>query len=234
MNDEEKAYEAFRVTNWLADIIDDVWREVSEKFRRGTRYPYFQRYTMTDDKNNRWVVLFYQLSKAMRRQEKFFCKAYTTYDIPRRRVMDDVNAGRGCLLFDPKLTQMQLRGEKDRHAIIYDIVPHAFNRYTERYLKPLGKQDMEFARKIEDILSRSLWFDILADMEGDRNAAKHRGDNICSYDIIMRGGGMLRGQIVHEMLLRISTYVSEDMFFDIQHQRQQKMVSEYYRFKRRK
>lgn len=233
MSNDEKAYEAFRMTNWLCDCYRHLKPEIDDKFRRGTRFPYFQRYGMKDDKLNDWTFLFYCKSKDMKKKGLYYTQAYITYDIPRKRMEYDVNAGRGCLIFDP--LQMRKRIEnRDTCSIIIEIVPHVFNRYTERYLKPLGMENIEFTRKLESMLTRWQWFDIEADLLGDKNALKHKGDNICPYDVMMCDGGMLRGQIVNEMLLRFTTYVSKDMMFDNQHERQQEMASEYFSMKRKK
>lgn len=232
MNDDEKAFEAFRMTSWLCGVFDDCSPLVVDRFRRGTRFPYFQRTCVTDDKGNRWTLLFYILNKSQKKKGMYYTLAYTTYDIPRKHKEDDVNAGRGCLIFDPFQMKNRIENTGTRTSVIVDIVPHAFNRYTERYLRPLGRGDIEFGYKVEDMLKRWQWFDVCADLFGDKNAEKNKGGNICPYDVIMRGGGMLRGQIVSEVLLRFTTYVSEDMMFENQQERQEAMRSEYFKLKR--
>jgi hypothetical protein len=67
---------------------------------------------------------------------------------------------------------------------------------------------------------------------GDKNAEKHANDGLCPYDVVMNGGGLLRGFIVNEMLIRFNTYIDEDSMFDNQIERQSKMVSEYFKMKR--
>ena len=232
MNDDEKAYEAFRMTNWLCQCYEKWRPDIEQRFRRGTRFPYFQRGQTVDDKGNKWIFIFYCLSKEMKKKHKYRGYAYITYDVPPRRIKNDLNAGKGCLLIDPVAMKNRIDGKDPRGGIIIDILPHAFNRYTERYLKPLGKENLSFGQKLEDMLARWQWFDVCADLEGDKNAKKHKGDNIAPYDIIMKGGGMLRGQIIHELLLRIHTYVSKDMMFENQLLRQEEMVSEYHRIKK--
>lgn len=233
MNDDEKTFEAFRMTDRLCELFDRCRHDVVEKFKKGTIFPYFQRVKATDDKGNEWTLLYYILTKAMKKKGRYYTLAYTIYEIPRRRKENDVNAGKGIMLFDPFAMRDRINNVQDcRPGIIIDIVPHAFNRYTERYLKPMGIEGMEFPRKIENMLTRWQWFDIEADLCGDKNAAKHKGDNICPYDVIMRGGGLLRGQIVQELLLRFTTYVSQDMLFDNQIEQYEKMQREYYRSRR--
>ena len=232
MNDDDKAYEAVRVTNWLCDIIKKYHRDVTDRFRRGTHFPYFQRVKAVDDKGNEWVILFFILNKAQRRKKIFATLAYITYNIPRKRKENDVNAGRGCLLMDPISMKSMLDKTGSKMAAVMDITPHAFNRYTERYLVGKNLGGIEFGRKVENLLSRWQWFDVEADLCGDTNAQKNMDGNICPYDVFMRGGGMLRGQIVNPVFIRFNTYVSEDMMFDNQYERQVAMQREYFRNKR--
>ena len=236
MNDEEKAYEAFRITDYLCNCMDNVTSKVIGKFKKGTKFPYVQRIIVKDDKYNEWNCVFIVLSKEAKKKGLMFTSAYTVYEVPRKYKEEDLNAGKGCIMFDPYDMRARLRKEFGRTtAVIYDIVPHAFNRYTERYLKPLGKENIEFGYKVESMLKRWLWFDISADIYGDKNAKKHSNDDcICPYDVFMRKGGMLRGQIINELLIRINTYITEDMMFDNQLERQKEMQSEYFRFKTKK
>ena len=60
---------------------------------------------------------------------------------------------------------------------------------------------MEFAKKFENMMVRWQWFDISADLYGDKNAEKHANDGVCPYDVVMNGGGLLRGFIVTKCLL---------------------------------
>jgi hypothetical protein len=48
----------------------------------------------------------------------------------------------------------------------------------------------------------------------------------------MNGGGLLRGFIVNEMLIRFNTYIDEDSMFDNQIERHDEMISEYFQMKR--
>ena len=77
-----------------------------------------------------------------------------------------------------------------------------------------------------------LVFDIDADLYGDKNAEKHANDGICPYDVVMSGGGLLRGSIVNEMLVRFNTYIDKDSMFHNQLERHDEMISEYYQMKR--
>lgn len=233
MNDDEKVYEAVRVTDWLCDICEDARKQVVERFKKGTRFPYFQRCKVKDDKNNEWTILFFCKSKEMKKKRSYFIMAYVIYDVPRKRKENDLNAGKGIMLFDPYGMRDTLRKRTDkRPSVVYDIVPHAFNRYTERYLKQKGLDNIEFARKVENMMTRWQWFDVQADMFGDKNAKKHANDGICPYDVVMSGGGLLRGVFMNEFLIRFNTYIDEDSMFDNQLERYNEMISEYHQMKR--
>ena len=233
MNETERIYEVFRMTNVLCDIYSECEPMLVEKFRKATRFPYFQRIAYKDDKGNDWTLLAYMTSKDSKRKGIYRRLAYITYDIPRKRVEDDVNAGRGCIAIDPFAMQRTVKHQNQRGAVT-EIVPHAFNRYTQRYLKPLGKENIEFGYKLESILSRYLWFDVCADMYGDKNAEKHKEDNICPYDMILKGGGLLRGQFVNNLLLRFTTYIGKDQMFENQRVQYDRMMKEYWTSNRRK
>lgn len=112
-------------------------------------------------------------------------------------------------------------------GFICDITPHAFNRYTERYLKPKGLE-LDFDRKVENMLLRWKWFDII----GDKSSDKYTKDTITSYDVFMQGGGMLRGQVLNGLNMRFFTYVSEDMYYSNQKERQEKIFQEYHQLRR--
>ena len=231
MNDEDKAFEAFRISTYLRKCMQEYIPVVTERFKnnKGGRFPYFQRLLVTDDKANKWMCLFYELSKDDKKRRVFQTRAYTTYEVPRRHVENDVNAGKGCIIFDPFSMSKRFLEENSKTSFVMDIVPHAVNRYTERYLIPNGKGDLEWGKKIENILSRWMYVDVCADLKGDLNAEKNKKDNLCPYDVLMRGGGMLRGQVVNEILIRFTTYVSPDMMFDGQLERQEEMIREYWR-----
>lgn len=234
MNDDEKAYEAFRMTDWLNECFNHAKGDIIDRFERGTRFPYFQRMLCEDDKGNKWWFTCMCPSKDYRRRNRFMTFAYAVYDVPPKRTENRTNAGKGVLIFDPISIRKRLDGqERVSGSMITDITPHAINRYTERYLKPNGRGDIEIQRKVEDIMLRWQHFDISADLEGDVNAAKHTGDGICPLDIIMRGGGMFRGTIINDVFMRLTTYVSEDMMFDNQIERQKEMVREHYEWKRK-
>lgn len=235
MTDDEKVFEAFRVTKWICEIHDKVKDKIMERFRKGNRFPYIQRYKIEDDRKNTWLLLLCCPSKNAKKKGAYYIHCYTTYDVPRKRKENDVNAGKGIILFSPvAMSDMIDRGPDNivRLSAVIDIVPHAFNRYTERYLIPNGKANMPFYRKVEDMVLRWLYFDIEADLLGDINAKKHKGDNICPYDVFMRGGGMLRGQLVNNMLLRFTTYISDDMMFEGQRERQKAIIKEFWELRK--
>jgi hypothetical protein len=48
----------------------------------------------------------------------------------------------------------------------------------------------------------------------------------------MSGGGLLRGSIINDLLVRFNTYIDKESMFDNQIERHDEMVSEYYKMKR--
>lgn len=234
MTDEERVYEAVRTAHWLCSCFADFKEEIIDKYRRGTRFPYFQRILLEDDKRNEWWFTCLCPSKEHRKKMLFMTFAYTIYDVPPKRTEKRSNAGKGVLVFDP-MAMKKYMDTKSREAgsMVTDITPHALNRYTERYLKPAGKEGLEVQRKVESIMQRWMHFDLCADLAGDKNTKKHKEDGICPIDITMRGGGMFRGCIVNNLLIRLMTYVADDMMYDNQKERQQEMLNEYLDWKRR-
>ena len=232
MNDEEKGWEAYRVYPLAKEVYDNYRPIVMDKFRRGTKFPYFQRVVFKDDRNNEWVMTFLCKSKANRKNGPIWLMCHTVYEIQKKKSdgtnMYDGNTGKGIIAFDPigLYNRVEKNSEKGM-GMILDIVPHAFNRYTERYLKPLGKENIEFQRKVESIISRWLHFDIMGDPHDN-----YDDKGILAYDVFMNGGGMLRGQVVDGMLIRFFTYVNEEMMYDNQLERQTEMHREYHKWKR--
>ena len=227
MNNREKAYEAFRVTQYLAQCMDNHLSDVVRKFKNNTRFPYFQRFIVQDDKNNNWVCLFYMLNKQHKKEKKILTIAYTIYNVPPKHKEDDNSSGKGCILFDPYSMKNFIEHKIDRMVSVCDITPHTFNRYTERYLKPLNKDNIKFEYKVESMLARWGWFDICADLYGDINTQNHKEDDKLPYDVMMKGGGILKGQLTHDLLIRFFTYIGKDMMYDNQLLRQEEMRAEY-------
>ena len=226
MNDQEKFYEAFRVVNKAKAIFDDVKDDVIERFHRGTRFPYYNRYAFEDNGNN-WRIVFLCKSKEHKRKGLYYTFCYTTYIIEKPK--KDINCGRGILWFDPVGITKYIQNPDSQNTgfgLICDITPHAFNRYKERFLKPKGLE-IDFDKTVENMLCRWKWFDII----GDKSSRKYTQDVVSSYDVFMQGGGMLRGQILDGMSMRFFTYVSEDMYYSNQLQRQKDMFREYHRLK---
>lgn len=225
MNDEEKFHEAFRAVERAKRVFDNVMEDVTDRFSRGTHFPYFNRYVF-EDNGNTWHLVFMCRSKEQKKKKAFFTFCYTTYSIEKPK--HDINCGKGILWFDPNGLWHFLHRSPGRHGMgcVIDITPHAFNRYTERYLKPKGLS-LEFDKKVENILYRWKWYD----MEGDKSSKKYTQDVISSYDVFMTGGGMLRGQILDNLTMRFFTYVSEDMYYSNQLERQEEKFKEYQRIK---
>lgn len=53
-----------------------------------------------------------------------------------------------------------------------------------------------------------------------------------AYNVFMKDGGVLRGQILNNICLRFFTYIFDDMLFDNQRQTQENMMKEYMQLKR--
>lgn len=227
MNDDEKTFESFRIINWAKDVHDEYAKIIIEKFSRGTRFPYFNRVLFDDDRGNKWHLLFMCRNKAHAKKGIYATICYSIYNVPRKRNADpksDTNSGKGIIMFDPVQWSKYMDDQKNnRKPVFMDVVPHMFNQYTKRYLEPLGKADIEFDYKVESMLSRWMHFDVM----GDKSSEKHTDKGFAPYDVFMRDGGIMRGQIVTEVLIRFFTYVSEDMLYENQKEWEEKMEHEW-------
>ena len=236
MTDDDKCFEAFRTCSWIYSIMQDMAAEVTRKLKTRTHFPTFVREDAMDDKNNKWRLLFFVPNKATKKKKKYGTMCYTIYENPPKHKENDTNAGKGIIMYDPYQMHHYLANkdkEDVRMACFMDIIPHAIHRYTERYLKPNGLENISFDKKVESILGRILHFDVSADIHGDVSAKNNLRDSLCSYDFVMRGGGLLRGQMISSFLIRFFTYVSKDMMYDNQLERQEEMNKEYWQWKRK-
>lgn len=228
MNDEEKGWEAFRIYPTAISLYEECREEIWEKFQKGTRFPYFQRIAFDDDRRNRWIITIMCKSRKAMKKRHFWFFCYTVYEIEKKKKNGanklDGNTGKGILLIDPFGIKSRVKGGKSGLGMVIDIVPHAFNRYTERYLKPKGLKDIEFERKVESIILRWKHFDVVGDESSKRNTDK----GLSPYDVFMTDGGILRGYIVDETLIRFFSYVSDDMMYSDQKEWQDKMNKEYF------
>ena len=229
MNDDDRTFEAVRMVHILAEKMRDLKPEVADKFRKAVKYPYIIRYEHTDDRMNTWRMLFILPNKWYKKKRLFRTICYTTYEVPPKRKDNYLNAGKGVLLFDPPAMELYINNRFDddrKMAAVGDIVPHAINQFTERALKPEGRGDMEFHKKVEELILRWRHFDVSADLYGDKSSIKHKDEGICPYDLVMSDGGMLRGQLVNPMLVRMFTYVSKDDLYENQQDRHEEMMRE--------
>ena len=231
MNDDEKFFNAARITPLAIEVHKDCIDDISRKFAKGNRFPYFQRVVFEDDRKNTWWLTYMVRNKSDKKKGHMYTFCYTVYEIQKKKEDGsgkyDGNTGKGVLLFDPVSMDKRLNGE---HVVgmfgVFDIIPHAFNRYTQRYLKPKGKENIEFQRKVESMMARWGHFDI----DGDISSDKHGN---FPYDVFMSGGGMLRGQMETNNLIRFYTYVDGDMMFNNQVERQDEIRKEYYKWLRK-
>ena len=126
MNDEEKTFEAVRVCHILDGIMKEKKYEASEKFRKATKYPYILRFDYTDDRMNKWRILFILQNKWYKKKKLFRTMAYTTYEVPPKREKDYLNAGKGVLLYDPPAMLQAIDSvskPNKKMAAVGDIVP---------------------------------------------------------------------------------------------------------------
>ena len=230
MNDDEKAFEAFRIYKTAISVYEEYGDLIWERFRKGTKFPYVQRIAFDDDRRNKWIMLVICKSKKMARKGQFWCFCYTTYEIEKKNSDGtnkyDGNTGKGILAIDPFAMKNRSDGIYKGMGAVIDITPHALNRYTQRYLKPNGLENIEFARKVESMILRWRHFDVM----GDRSSEKHKDKGFAPYDVFMSDGGILRGYMVNEMLIRFFSYVSDDMMYDDQKEWQDEINSEYFRW----
>ena len=230
MNDNEKAFEAFRIYPVAIDMYEKCGHMIWEKFRKGTKFPYFQRIAFDDDRGNKWVMSILCKSRKGMKKGQFWCFCYTTYEIEKKKSDGtnkyDGNTGKGILAIDPFAMKNRANGVYKGMGAVMDITPHALNRYTQRYLKPNGLENIELVRKVENMILRWRHFDVM----GDRSSEKHKDKGFAPYDVFMSDGGILRGYMVNEMLIRFFSYVSDDMMYDDQKEWQDEMNSEYFRW----
>lgn len=234
MNDEEKVYEAVRVVNILSNRLKLLSPEVTDKFRRATKYPYILRFNVEDDRRNVWRLLCILASKGMKKKHIYQTMCYTTYEVPPKRKENNTNSGKGLLMYDPLAVQNFISHMNDinvQPSGVMEVVPHAVNRFTDKCLKAEGKVSLDIHKKAEELILRWRHFDVFADMYGDESSIKHQDDGLMPYDIIMREGGMLRGQLVNAMLVRFFTYVSKEDLFENQEERHAEMIRERFEWK---
>jgi hypothetical protein len=230
MNDGEKASEAFRIYPVAIGTYKQCEKMIWDKFKKGTRFPYFQRIAFDDDRGNKWIMSILCKSRKGMKKGQFWCFCYTTYEIEKKKSDGtnkyDGNTGKGILAIDPFAMKNRADGIYKGMGAVMDITPHALNRYTQRYLKPNGLENIEFVKKVESMMLRWRHFDVMGDESSRHNSDK----GMFPYDVFMKDGGILRGYMVDEMLVRFFSYVSDDMLHDDQREWQEEMESEYLRW----
>ena len=58
MNDDEKFFNAARITPMAMEVHKDCIGDISRKFAKGNRFPYFQRVVFEDDRKNIWWLQY--------------------------------------------------------------------------------------------------------------------------------------------------------------------------------
>lgn len=230
MNEEERLYEVIRQTSWLYDWVVELGYEISDKFKRATRYPYIQRFSRIDKRGNHWRMIVLLPNKTLKKKKKYLTMCYLVYENPPRRKEKYDNAGKGVMMFSPIDMMRYINEPKSRMAAIMDIIPHAFHRYTQRCLTKEGKTDYDIHKKLEHMLLNYMHFDVMPS-EDDKNAKKHEDDGLLPYDVMMKDGGILRGHIMNGVLVRFFTYIGADDLYDSQDERYEEMQKEALQWK---
>ena len=212
MNDDERCYEVYRICQKAYNWYNDFGRDCVDKIRNANRFPYFIHRDITDDHGNKWTLGMSIGSKQQKKKKLMRSYMFTPYV--------DEKGGRGAIGCDPMMLCFATP-ENMRGAMILDLTPHALARYTQRYCVPNGK-DYDFQRKIDSIMLRWQWFDVL----GDKHSLKY-DKGLLPYDVYMSGGGMMRGWVINPMFVRFYTYVSDDLLFSNQRETQDKIGKEF-------
>lgn len=227
MTDDEKGFQVFRIRDLARRWAYDFRKEAFPKFDKAFKYPYnlFKKYD--DGYGNEWTLLYCLPCKEDKKKGRVRCICYTTYLVEKKdkkgKMKFDGNTGKGVIMFDP-LVFWKANEENRMGGGIMEFLPHVMHRYTQRYLKPLGKDDLPFDKKIASITARWKYFDI----GGDAYSQKHNDKGVLAYDVYLKGGGMLRGQMINAVYVKFFTYVSDDMLYENQRETQEKISKEYY------
>ena len=227
MTDDEKGYQAFRIRDLAKRWAYKFREEVLPKFDKAFKYPYSLFKKHDDGYGNEWTLLFCLPCKEDKKRGRMRALCFTTYNVEKKdkkgRMKFDGNTGKGVILFDP-LTLWCASKENRMGGGVMEFLPHVLHRYTERYLKPLGKENISTDKKIASIAARWKYFDV----GGDEYSQKHNDKGILAYDVFLKGGGMLRGQMSNPIYVKFFTYVSDDQLYENQRETQQKITNEYY------
>lgn len=227
MTDDEKGYQAFRIRDLARRWAYSFREEVKPKFDKAFKYPYTLFKKHDDGYGNVWTLLFCLPCKEDKKKGRMRSLIYTVYNVEKKdnsgRMKFDGNTGKGIIMFDP-LSLWCVSRENRMGGGIMEFLPHVMHRYTQRYLRPLGKADIPFDKKVASIVARWKYFDI----GGDEYSQKHNEKGILAYDVFLKGGGMLRGQMVNDIYVKFFTYISDDQLYDNQRETQEKISQEYY------
>ena len=198
-------------------------------------FPYYNRYIVDDGRNNKWHLVYFCPSKAYRKKRLSLHYLYTVYEIFPTHKENQSNYGKGVLLIFPSHVQKYcmerlLNGNSNTIPPVLDIVPHAINRYTERYLNPRGIIDFNIHNKVENIMSRFQHVDTESDLHGDKSSQKYVKDGVTPFDFVFRDGGMLRGSCyVYKTYIQLYTYVDASMMYDNQIERGKEIMNDYFK-----
>lgn len=240
MSNVDKLFEALRVYQIVYDFYKDkkiIFRDRLFK-KTSSAFPYYNRFSFVDDKNNEWHVVFYCKNKEWRRKGVFYCYAYFIYEIPPTRKKNQTNFGKGLIFYNPKCIYEYWNSHfngipseiKSIQALVFEVVPHAMNRYNERFLKPNGLDGIDFTKKVEMMLFDWINIDFAADLRGDESTKKNLREDVFPYDAALKNNGTLKGVIYKDFnLVQFYTYITKDMMFENQKVCYEDMVKKYYK-----
>jgi len=237
MTIEDRCFEACRMYPVLYEFHKEKSKIFHDRLMKKTSaaFPYYNRFTFVDDKRNEWHFVYLCKSKEWRRKSIYFCFAYFIYEIPPMRKENQTNAGKGVISCNPDYlgryysNDYMMADEDCIIPFIFDIVPHAMNRYNERYLKPKGLDDLDFTKKVEMMLGNWINFDVSADLYGDISTKNNLKENSFPYDITLRNCGTLKGTLYTScQYIQFYTFISNDIMYQDQIERHKTMTKEYY------
>ena len=241
MSLDDKYFEIFRTHREFYYFFLENRKVFMERLNKRTSsdFPYYNRFSVFDDKANEWNFLFSCKSKEHRKKGLYLCYAYTIYEIPPMRKENQTNSGKGFIFFYPEyfckfyLCKEMNEDEKFKIPIIHDVVPHAMNRYNERFLKRRGLSNLDFKKKVEMVLSKCETADILMELHGDISSEKHLSEDLstCGIDLIIRNSGIIRGRLYdNNHYAQYYTFVSNDMLYQNQIERVRDSLNEWRKF----
>lgn len=220
MSTDEKAYEGFRIHKIAHEWVWELFRQNADKIKHAVKFPYKFAVVKDDGYGNKWTLKLTYATKQEWKKNLTRTWCYTTYRVEKKdeqgNPIYDTNTGVGVLLFDPSVSA-------NTSFLAVDIIPHCINQYRKRHLEPLGRQDDPLDKVVDSIMLRWKHFDVAE----EHAIEKHDDKGLLPYNIIMQGGGQMLGNLQSALALTCFTYISNDMMFESQKERQARMMGEW-------